>query len=103
MNIIVTLETAKLLKEAGWNKETIFEYGVTGKLHYALESDVVGFHAPTLQEILEELPNDIMIIKRGSQWQIKDTKEQRRFSNMYSECLLNAVSILWMKLKGGSE
>jgi hypothetical protein len=103
MNITVSLETAKKLKEAGWEKETIFEYGVTGKLHYAFESDVIGFHAPTLQEILEELPNDIMIIKRGSQWQIKDTKEHKRFSNIYGECLLNAVSILWIMLKGGTE
>lgn len=63
--ITVSLEMAKKLKEAGWDKRTVFFY-----VDRKLESDWVGktfnedmkiLMAPTFQEIWVELPKNIGI------------------------------------------
>lgn len=68
-NLTVSLDTAKRLKEAGWQQLTYFVYAESGIDNYfaiakewALDRGVnLNNHlpAPTLQEILEELPQSI--------------------------------------------
>lgn len=58
-SICVSLETAKKLKEAGWNKQTVFifsgsqEIQMVNKIGGALFHDDI--YAPTAEEILREL------------------------------------------------
>jgi hypothetical protein len=64
-NITVSLEMAKKLREAGWEKETVFswQYGINkeGRDYYLLllsKDDAMShrdFSAPTFQEIREGL------------------------------------------------
>lgn len=69
--ITATFETAKKLKEARWNKPTYFFYGRAfpdiefGELFSNIKTFGGDFscYAPTLQEILEELPSHTEILK----------------------------------------
>lgn len=59
-DICVSLETAQALKEAGWEKETVFSYyialdGEDPFLRQTVNSILEYFPAPTLGELLEEV------------------------------------------------
>jgi hypothetical protein len=68
MNLSVSLETAKKLKEAGWNKPTALVYTnyyhgePTEKMHLEFPvhtTDPNKLYAPTTDEILADLPKTI--------------------------------------------
>lgn len=108
----MTLETAKALKSAGWDKET--EWGYCGvvpeyvslnrkSLLNPLEFERMFYPCPSLEEILAELPD----VYRGSK---KDHAFELRKLNGYLAHYGNeliaigsdpaeACAMLWIKLK----
>ena len=63
--IVVSRDTAEKLKAKGWNKPTVFVWS-DGRLIHGYNSDgslanllALDFPAPTLAEVLEELPAQI--------------------------------------------
>lgn len=69
--LVPTLETCKLLKEAGWDKETLLYYVIfsyNDGMRWVLVTQITivteanyiiaSVPAPTLQELLEDLPQD---------------------------------------------
>lgn len=122
----VSLEIAKQLKEAGWNKETSFVYFAqteyTDNLHLkdrigfyndtiklAYRDEIIGlgkalsngfeivYEAPIAEEILEELPNGIKIVKYAEGYFVSYAEPNNIESDETS--LSNALAKMWLELK----
>jgi hypothetical protein len=110
MNITVTLETAKKLKEAGWDKECEFVYSPKGNLYFTNNFDgkviKIECETPTLQEILEELPGLTMYKSASDNLFTFISNDEMRLPEalvIENESPVEAAALLWIKLKGGSE
>lgn len=112
MNITVSLETAKKLKEAGWEKRTILTYYIPalGLNQPMLDFDTRFprlnpdnyYYAPILSEILEELP-PIIIGKSKSGYRIEDGKHPRKFNSVFGGIITEMAALLWIKLQEKEE
>ena len=122
-NIVVSLELAKRLRDAGWSQEkniSSFYYSVEGWLmvctiHVEGETVLIPvtgaeltFHppwlsAPTAEEILRELPDyQVMSEERVvSIIQLSDiyNKRKTKFSIFKGETLASAAAQMWIYLK----
>lgn len=84
----MTLETAKALKEAGWDKETIhFQY---------LDNYTIKLYLPSLEELLAVM-RDVFL------WKTKLCYHTQLNGKPETECMSNnpteAVAQLWLKLR----
>jgi hypothetical protein len=92
-NLTVTLDTAKRLKEAGWDKETYFWYAYDREhsesqspyqlIHlkdfgYCYFEKSNSYPAPTLRELLDEMP-EILENHRGKNYFV-----MQRVGNIYT-------------------
>lgn len=117
-NLTVSLSTAKKLKEAGWSKETYFSYSIRwdgiGMLRDTTElrsyPDLEyyfacpdGVYAPTLQEILEELPyitlHRIKAGKSKNWYYMIDNNFGGKYRNIKNDNPNECASLFYLKLK----
>lgn len=122
-NIVVSLELAKRLRDAGWSQEkniSSFYYSGEGWLmvctiHVEGETVLIPvtgaeltFHspwlsAPTAEEILRELPDYQVMSEEGvvSIIQLSDiyNKRKTKFSIFKGETLASAAAQMWIYLK----
>ncbi len=129
-NLTVSLETAKKLKEAGWNERTVFSYSqkinsdkgytvlgdyrlvLTRDVGYAKNDSSTSIYAPTLSELLAEMPKELEDRGESKDWStfliidfcgniICYENEWREFEYAFGdeEQLLESASDLWLKLK----
>ena len=116
-DIVVSLENAKRLKEAGWPQdESIFRWKNRGSWEIALKrqsSNKAGtfIAAPTAEEILRMLPDWIFCKKNsmggGGDWCIGDMQshvctplayKEMKKSMIESDTLSNAAAAMWCYL-----
>lgn len=104
--ITVSYETAKRLKEAGWKKECEFVYYGIGSLEvvYFGNSELHRkdmpfpiYEAPTLQEILEELPHRVNLYIAKDHYCIATTIKEYPIIKNYSA--VEAAVELWIILQ----
>lgn len=110
-NHVVSLETAKKLKEAGWRKETLYYL----EEHKILETVIVrrfderdkencerlhDFSAPLATELLEEFEDSVSIKKFKYDYIVYyyDLKTDKEFMEK-SECPQEALAQMWLYLK----
>lgn len=98
----VTRETAKLMKEKGWVKETYWFYRtdterlVQSDLHPTWKNLYPNdwLPAPTLDEVLEELPIWTSIIKQGNEYSC--VAEDKNIQIAYSTNPADAAAEVWL-------
>src|SRR3990167_4987834 len=94
----VSLEIAKQLKEARWEKPTWFHYDYEDKSSLRIQDkpsySIDGFHAPLATEILEELP---IVISVNSYQAIKEKAYEVMQDNFgFNDASLpNALAKMW--------
>lgn len=124
--LCVSLDEAKLLKEAGFVQDSYFvygawKYGMDGELIWRTcpmrrarfpHPDWIIIAAPTTDELLKELPSRLpdnydFSIRKDSQGfdvgyeKIDDFDMFVTKFTTYNKSLPNALSALWRKVKGG--
>jgi hypothetical protein len=94
----VSFEVAKKLKEGGWNIHTQIGYRNDGKF----KSNFIGsdFYAPTLGELIRELPDGYRILKH-KKYQILTSSKTFGYHNMISEADTpeDAAALAWIELQ----
>lgn len=110
---IVSLETAKLLKESGFRQDTLFSWSRTHVENpYILGVGVLQpwetldkehcISSPNTDELLEELPIGITIEKYSSKGEIRfcvREVETRVNHSSHNESLPEALASMWLWLK----
>lgn len=103
--ITVSLETAKRLRKAGWNKPTYFiwyfenkEYTLKYYPFFIVDTMQVtdDLYAPTLQEILEELPHRVNLYIAKDHYCIATTVKE--YPIIKDKNPVEAAAELWMKI-----
>lgn len=113
-NNVVTLETAKKLKAAGFPQNSAYTYvgfDPGGELPYRyklqpsyMEIDELYFAAPTAQEVADQLPELIQIDRDKGYWFAcrRDTGQGRRMlEHGEGTTMAEALAALWLKLREG--
>jgi hypothetical protein len=108
--LVVTFETAKKLKEAGFPQQTEFMWGSPNEIG-AREDYKEGWWsrlhaAPTAQEIADRLPKQVPIavgeplgefyMHHEGPWEAGYT----RFGYTEADTMAEALALLWLKLNG---
>ena len=110
--LVPTLETCVRLKEAGWAKETYFVWmkfptyldGMpTGGYVYHVQQHSSHpmypiISAPTLQELLEELPDWTSIFKQDGIYEVYESGTHKDFSFWDNHNPAEAAALLWLEL-----
>lgn len=101
--ICVTLSTARALKEAGWTRETVFWWRYyNGTQQWAVrllklpEPDQGDIPAPTLAEIMQELPVNTTFRRTPGQLYVASL---RGYESQYADSPKEAAAQLWIKLQ----
>ena len=112
--LCVSLDEAKLLKEAGFVQDSYFvygawKYGMDGELIWRTcpmrrarfpHPDWIIIAAPTTDELLKELPYTY-IRKIGNTFMVTAARCMEIGNSVTDKSLPNALSALWQKVKGG--
>ena len=103
--LVVSFETARRLKEAGWNAETRFAMwpaNGTVLMNVSWEPDMGDMYlpAPTAQEISDQLPDGACVVNYGDKWSafIWPGSMQREKGEV-ADTMAEALASLWLKLK----
>lgn len=117
---VVNLETAKLLKEAGFPQANLSNYSNESAYgsrvdHFSHPDAITSVAMPTADELLEELPAVVVthvieeeydvccwlqIDKNGEkEWMIRYEYSQGRLHQVYTENLCEALAQMWLHLK----
>ena len=106
----VSLELSKQLKEAGYPQETEFCYYRNADEYHFLRNPFEGkmrpfpektYASPTADEILEQLPEYVMVHRENSGWycEFKTVSGRKTDIGFFGDTIADAAAKMWLYLK----